>query len=38
MKLNNLQSYVQVLTQGKIMKIKVYSPNGKELSIYVKKN
>ena len=37
MKLNNLQLYVQVLMQGKIMKIKVYSPNGKELSIHAKK-
>ena len=37
MRLNNLQLYVQVLTQGKIMQIKVYSPNGKELSIHIEK-
>ena len=37
MRLNNLQSYVQIFVRGKIMKIKVYSPNGKELSIHAKK-
>ena len=37
MKLNNLQLYVQVLTQGKIMKIKVYSPNGKNFQFMLKK-
>lgn len=37
MRLNNLQSYVQVLMRGKIMKKKVYAPNGKELSIRAKK-
>lgn len=37
MKLNNLQLYVLTLMRGKIMKIKVYAPNGKELSIHAKK-
>ena len=37
MKLNNPQLYVQVLTQDKFMQIKVYSPNGKELSIHTEK-
>ena len=38
MRLKNLQLYVQVLTQDKLMQIKVYSPNGKELSIHTEKN
>ena len=37
MRLNNLQLYVQVLTRGKLMQIKVYLPNGKELSIHTEK-
>ena len=37
MKLQNLQLSVQVSLRGKIMKIKVYSPNGKELSIRAEK-
>ena len=37
MRLSNLQLSVQVSMRGKIMKIKVYSPNGKELSIHAKK-
>ena len=37
MRLNNLQLYAQIFVRGKIMKIKVYSPNGKELSIRAEK-